>query len=313
MSQTAAIASTKKKKRPINSVSIPAEAIINLVMILFCLCCIVPFIFVIIISFTSEESIRQIGYSFIPNEWSTEAYEYVFKMGTQLWRSYFNSFFVTVVGTICSVAMCILYSYALFRPDFKFRNFFMFISFFTMMFGGGLAPTYAVCKQLLGLSDNYAALIVPLLFSPFNVVIMRTFFQSSVPTELIESAAIDGSGEYNTLIKIVIPIAKPGIATVALFNAIGYWNDWFTAMIYVRNADEYIPLQWLLMKIQKDAQFLAQNSASMGAEAVKAATNLPTQSLRMVLVVLIVLPITMAYPFFQRYIISGLTVGSVKG
>jgi len=312
MSQTTAI-NTKKRKRRINSVSIPVEIIINIIMFLFCAFCIIPFIFVIIISFSSEESIRQIGYSFHPNQWSVDAYNYVFQMGSQLWRSYFNSFFITVVGTVCSVTMCVLYSYALFRKDFKYRNFFMFISFFTMLFGGGLAPTYAVCKQLLHLSDNYAALIVPLLFSPFNIVIMRTFFQSSVPTELIESAAIDGSGEYHTLFHIVVPIAKPGIATIALFNALAYWNDWFNAMIYVRNADQYIPLQYLLMKIQRDAQFLAANSASMGAEAVKAAVQLPTQSLRMVLVVFIVVPITFAYPFFQRYIISGLTVGSIKG
>jgi len=312
MSETTAV-SLKRRKRRINAVSVPAETIIHIIMILFCLFCIVPFIFVVIISFTSEESIRQIGYSFIPNEWSLEGYQYVMKMGTQLWRSYFNSFFITVVGTICSVLMCVLYSYALFRPDFKYRNFFMFISFFTMMFGGGLAPTYAVSKQLLGLHDNYAALIVPLLFSPFNIVIMRTFFQSSVPTELIESAAIDGSGEYNTLFKIVVPIAKPGIATIALFNALAYWNDWFTAMIYVRDAKQYIPLQYLLIKMQRDVQFLSQNSASLGAEAVKAAVNLPAQSLKMVLVVMIVVPITFAYPFFQRYIISGLTVGSIKG
>ena len=134
-----------------------------------------------------------------------------------------------------------------------------------------------------------------------------------MPTELIESAAIDGSGEYNTLFKIVVPIAKPGIATIALFNALAYWNDWFTAMIYVRDAKEYIPLQYLLIKMQRDVQFLSQNSASLGAEAVKAAVNLPAQSLKMVLVVMIVVPITFAYPFFQRYIISGLTVGSIKG
>ena len=310
MSQTIA---KPRKKRRINAVSIPAEIIINIIMILFCAFCIVPFIFVIIISFSSEESIRQIGYSFTPLALSLDAYKYVFEMGAKLWRAYFNSFFVTVVGTLLSVSMCCLYSYALFRKDFKYRNFFMFVSFFTMMFGGGLAPTYAVCKQLLHLSDNYAALIVPLLFSPFNVVIMRTFFQSSVPTELIESAAIDGSGEYNTLLKIVVPIAKPGIATIALLNALAYWNDWFNAMIYVRNADQYIPLQYLLMKVQRDAQFLQANSASMGAEAVKAATQLPTQSLRMVLVVFIVVPITFAYPFFQRYVVAGLTVGSVKG
>lgn len=300
------------RKRKINAVSVPAEIVINIIMALFCIACVIPFIFVIIISFTSEASIRQIGYSFIPIEWGVEAYTYVFKLGEQLWTSYFNSFFVTIVGTALSVLICILYSYALFRRDFKYRGFFTFFSFFTMLFGGGLVPTYMVCKQMLGLSDNYAALIIPLLVNPFNIIVMRTFFQSSVPEELIEAAAIDGSGEYNTLFKIIMPIAKPGIATVALLNALAYWNEWFTAMLYVRERSK-IPLQYLLMQMQKNAEYLAKNSAQMGADAIAVSSNLPTQSLRMALVVLIVVPIACAYPFFQRYIIAGLTIGSVKG
>lgn len=302
----------KKKKRRINAVSVPTEILINIVMILFCMLCIVPFIFVIIISFTSEESIAQIGYSFIPQSWSLDAYKYAFEMGYSLWRAYFNSFFITVVGTILSVLVCILYSYALFRKDFKYRRFFTFFSFFTMLFGGGLVPTYIVCKQLLGLSDNYAAVIVPLMVNPFNIIVMRTFFQSSVPEELIEAAAIDGSGEYNTLFKIIIPISKPGIATIGLLNALAYWNEWYTPMLYVRDK-LHIPLQYLLMQLQRNMEYLAKNSAAMGADAIKAASEMPTQSLRMVLVVLVVIPIACAYPFFQRYIVAGLTIGSVKG
>jgi putative aldouronate transport system permease protein len=181
-----------------------------------------------------------------------------------------------------------------------------------MMFGGGLAPTYMVCKNMLGLSDNYAALIVPMLVNPFNLIIMRTFFQSSVPEELIEAAAIDGSGEYNTLFKIIVPIAKPGIATVALLNALAYWNEWFIAMLYVRDP-HLIPLQYLLMRMQNQVDFLVKNSSVIGVEASNIMNQLPKDSLRMALVVLIVLPIACAYPFFQRYIISGLTIGSVKG
>ena len=303
---------TGKKKRRINAVSVPVEAVINVIMALFCVACVIPFIFVVIISFTSEASIRQNGYSFIPLSWGTEAYQYVAKLGQQLWRSYFNSFYITILGTVISVLICVMYSYALFRRDFKYRKFFTFFSFFTMLFGGGLVPTYMVCKQMLGLSDNYAALIIPLLVNPFNIIIMRTFFQSSVPDELIEAAAIDGSGEYTTLFRIIVPISKPGIATVGLLNALAYWNEWFTALLYVRDK-EHIPLQYLLMQMQRNAEYLAKNSSAMGADAIKAAGSLPTQSLRMALVVLIVVPIAFAYPFFQRYIIAGLTVGSVKG
>lgn len=306
------VSSKRKAGRRLNAVSIPSEISIYVILGLFCLLCVIPFIFVVIISFTSEDSIRQIGFSFWPQEWALEAYEYVMDLGDQLWRSYFNSFFVTVVGTVLSVLVCILYSYALFRPDFKYRKFFTFFSFFTMIFGGGLAPTYMVCKNMLGLSDNYAALIVPLLVNPFNLIIMRTFFQSSVPESLIEAAAIDGSGEYNTLFRIIIPIAKPGIATVGLLNALAYWNEWFTAMLYVRDPG-HTPLQYLLMQMQNQVDFLVRNSSVIGVEAAKIMGDLPQESLRMALVVLIVVPIACAYPFFQRFIISGLTIGSVKG
>lgn len=300
------------KRRKLNSVSLPAEITINLILLLFCAACIIPFIFVVIISFTSTASIGQIGFSFFPAAWSLEAYDYVNKLGNQLWRSYFNSFYSTILGTLLSVIICVLYSYALFRPDFKYRRFFTFFSFFTMLFGGGLAPTYMVCKNILGLSDNYAALIVPLLVNPFNIIVMRTFFQSSIPNELIESAAIDGSSEYRTLISIIVPITKPGIATIALLNMLAYWNEWFVGMLYIQKP-AYMPLQLLLMKMQRETEFLARNAGALGAEAVKLAAKAPAENLRMALVVLIVVPIAFAYPFFQRFIISGLTIGSVKG
>lgn len=300
------------RKRRLNAVSRPVEIIIYIILGLFTLICIVPFIFVAILSFSADSSIREVGFSFFPNKWSVQAYKYVFDLGEQLWRSYFNSFFITIVGTALSVLMCILYSYALFRNDFKYRTFFTFFSFFTMLFGGGLAPTYVVCKNLLGLTDNYAALIVPLLLNPFNIIVMRTFFQSSVPESLIEAAAIDGSGEYNTLFRIIVPIAKPGIATIALLNALAYWNEWFLAMLYV-NDPKYVPLQYTLQQMQRNVDFLLKNASNLGAEMIRIRESLPQDSLRMALVVFIVVPIAFAYPFFQRYIISGLTIGSVKG
>lgn len=312
MANSSKTATRKKKPSRINAVSPRVEALFNIILGLFCLACIIPFIFVVIISFTSENSIRTVGFSFVPAEWSLEGYKFAIDMGDQLWRSYFNSFLVTILGTIFSLLVTGLYSYALFRRDYKYRTFFTFFCFFTMIFGGGLAPTYIVCKNLLGLSNNYAALIVPLLLNPFNVIIMRTFFQSSVPEELIDAAAIDGSGEYNTLFRIIVPVAKPGIATVGLLNALAYWNEWFLAMLYITD-NEHIPLQYLLQKMQRNVDFLLRNASMIGTDGVQALQNMPQQSLRMVFVVLIVVPIACAYPFFQRYIIAGLTVGSVKG
>ena len=303
----------ERRSVTLNSFGPGAQALFHGVLGLFALLCILPFAFVIIISFTSEESIRQIGYSFLPLGWSVQAYEYVFALGGALWRSYFNSFLITVIGTALSVSICVLYSYPLYRRDFKYRGFFNFLSFFTMIFGGGLVPTFVVCKTLLGLSDNYAALIVPLLFSPFNVIVMRTFFQTTVPRELIEASTIDGAGEYRTLLQIVLPVVKPGIATIALLNALAFWNEWFLSLLYITKNMDVIPLQYLLMRMQRNADFLAKNSSMLGADAAAAARNLPSQSLKMALVVFIVVPIACAYPFFQRYVVAGLTVGSVKG
>lgn len=303
----------RRSAASLNTFSVPAETCFHVLLALFSLLCIIPFIFVIIISFTDMQSIREIGFSFTPLKWSVESYTYVFEKGDMLFRSYFNSFFITIVGTILSVLICTLYSYALFRRDFKFRNFFNFLSFFTMLFGGGLVPTYVICKSVLGLSDNYAALIVPLLFNPFNIIVMRTFFQTSVPMELIEAATIDGSGEYSTLTRIVAPIVKPGIATIALLNALAFWNEWFLSLLYISKNKAIIPLQYLLIEMQRNADFLAKNSHMLGAEAQNIAANLPSQTLKMSMVVFIVIPIACAYPFFQRYVVAGLTIGSVKG
>ena len=303
----------KQKNHRLNSVSAGTEALMNVTLAAFSLCCIIPFIFVVIISFSSEESIRTIGYSFWPMAWSTDTYAYAFEKLPQIWRSFFNSVLITGIGTVLSTLICVLYSYALYRPDFKYRNFFNFFSFFVMLFGGGLVPTYIISKQVLGLSENYAALIVPLLVSPFNIIVMRTFFKSSVPLELIEAATIDGSGEYSTLFRIVLPIAKPGIATIALLNALAYWNDWFQSLLYIRQNKVLQPLQALLMELQNNVEYLNRMIGQMGTAAIMEAQRAPNQTLRMALVVMIVVPIACAYPFFQRYIVAGLTIGSVKG
>ena len=301
------------KNHRLNTISAGTEAIFHVIIGLFSICCIIPFLFVIIISLSAESSIREIGYSFFPKAWSFATYGYAIQRLPQIWRSYFNSILITVIGTFLSTLICALYSYALFRPDFKYRGFFTFFSFFTMIFGGGLVPTYVICTQVLGLTENYAALIVPLLVSPFNIIIMRTFFKSSVPLELIEAATIDGSGEYSTFFRVVLPIAKPGLATIALLNALAYWNDWYLSLLYIRQNKILQPLQALLMELQNNVEYLNRMSAALGSSAIQEATRAPTQTLRMVLVVLIVVPIACAYPFFQRYIVAGLTIGSVKG
>jgi len=294
-----------------NSVSRPAELFIHLIVGTFSFICILPFVFIIIIAFTSAESLRTIGYSFFPAEWTTTSFRAAFDMGNVLWRSFFTSIYITVLGTVLSLLMTILYSYGLFRQDYPFRKFFAFFVFFTMIFGGGLVPTVFVIRNLLNLGDTHWAMIVPSLMMPFNVIIMRTFFTTSIPDGLLDAASIDGSGEFRTLFTIVVPLAKPGIATVGLLTAIGYWNDWFNAFLFVRDRTLF-PLQFLLMEMQQNTEFLRRNLSIIGASNINFA-DLPGEGLRMALAVIIVVPIAFAYPFFQRYIISGLTVGSIKG
>ena len=300
----------KQKNHRLNSVSAGTEAVMNVVLALFSLCCIIPFIFVVIISFSSEESIRTIGYSFWPMAWSTDTYAYAFEKLPQIWRSFFNSVLITGIGTVLSTLICVLYSYALYRPDFKYRNFFNFFSFFVMLFGGGLVPTYIISKQVLGLSENYAALIVPLLVSPFNIIVMRTFFKSSVPLELIEAATIDGSGEYSTLFRIVLPIAKPGIATIALLNGLAYWNDWFQSLLYMQEKSKY-PLQLALRQILIQSETTASMMGNMDGGYAEA--NKITELIKFASIVVGSVPMLVAYPFVQKYFEKGFTVGAVKG
>ena len=281
--------------------------IANIILAVFAIACVFPFIFVIIISLTSEQSLLEHGYSIFPKEWSFEAYKYLFQSGGALAQSYMVTILVTVLGTIINVSMVSTYAYAISRKGFKYRRQFTFLVFFTMLFGGGMVPSYIVMTQVLGLKNTIWALILPLAFNSFNIIVMRTFFQKSVPDSIIESARIDGASEFRIFIKIVIPLALPGIATIALFSTLAYWNDWFNAMLYI-DYQNLLPLQHMLMKIEKNMEFIRQN-AMLSGEVMNA---LPQESVRMAMVVISTLPIACTYPFFQKYFISGLTIGGVK-
>ena len=265
--------------------------------------------FIVIISF-SDESVLLNGYSFWPAKWSVEGYKYVWKSGQMIVNSFGVSVLLVIVGTALGLAVTSMYAYILFRKDYKFRKFFNWLSFITMIFSAGLVPTYVVFVQMLHLKNSLWAVIFPQLCTPFNIIILKTFYTMSIPTALIESASIDGSSEFRTFLKIVLPISLPGLATIALFYTLGYWNEWYNALLYIDEPTK-IPLQYLLMKIQSNINYLSTNLGEQGnAELLR---NMPSESARMVLVVIIVLPIACAYPFFQKYFVSGLTVGSVKG
>jgi len=278
----------------------------------FALVCVFPFLFVVLISFTEENSLLLNGYRIVPEKWSVYAYSYIFRTGDQLLRSYGVTVFVTVVGTIVTLVLTTLYSYALSRKNFRYRGFFAFLAFFTMLFGGGLVPTYIVVAQFLELKDTVWALIFPMAMNAFNILVLRTFFQTMIPDGIIESGKIDGAGEFKILLRLVVPISLPGISTIALFSTLGYWNDWFNALLYI-DSNQLVPLQALMMRIYNNMQFMIQNSALLNSgQSREMLRSLPQETARMAMVVLATGPIVLAYPFFQRYFVQGLTIGAIK-
>lgn len=275
------------------------------------LACLLPVVLVAVISITDGDAIVRNGYSFIPDEFSMVAYISLFKDYGTIVNGYGVSIGITVVGTILSVLLMALYAYPISRSDYPFRKSFTFFLFFTMLFNGGLVSRYLIYTQLFNLKDHYFALILPLLIIPFNVIIMRTFFQTTIHPALIESARIDGAGELRIFARIVLPLSLPVMATMALFSTINYWNDWFNALVFITSENKY-PLQYLMMRVLNDVQYMRTN-VELAAQNPALLNDLPNESLQMAMAVVGMGPILLVYPFFQKYFVKGLTVGAVKG
>jgi putative aldouronate transport system permease protein len=299
----------KAKPRDFHQLSTVWNVFFNICIAIFSFLCIFPFLFVVIISFTDEKTLATQGYRLWPSKWSLEGYRFVFKSGEALMRSYGVTIAVTIIGTIISLIIISLYAYAVSRRGFRFRNFFSFLAFFTMLFNGGLVPTYIVVTRMLGLKDSLWALILPMAVNAFFIMILRTFYHTGVPDAIIESGKIDGASEFGIFIRLVLPLSLPGLATIGLFSTLGYWNDWFNALLYIDDP-KLVPLQSMLMRIETSMQFIAQNSQN--ASLAEAMRSMPQDTSRMAMVVLATGPIVFAYPFFQRYFIQGLTIGAVK-
>ncbi len=303
-----------KKKRLKNSTDISkgTNILFNIIAIAIVVMCIFPVLYVISISVSTKQSIAQYGYRLIPSELTLESYRTLLGGGSNVARAFLNQLLVTIIGTGVGLIVITSYAYAMSRNDFKFRKFFNTIAFIPMLFSGGMVANYLIMKQVLKLSNNPLALILPLLFNTFYLIIMRTFFQTSVPFTLIEAAMVDGASEFAIFFKIVLPISLPGIATIALFLTIAYWNDWFHAMLYIDPNSDWITLQYLLIKIQRTIEMVILKGSAMGSAAQDALKTLPSDGVRMAIVVIATLPIALSYPFFQKYFISGLTLGAVK-
>lgn len=287
-----------------------ADILLNAAMILLVILCIIPLWLVISVSLTSEAGISSNGYTLLPSELSFEAYKFLWESRGPIIDAYKVTIITTVVGTVLSTLIMLLYAYPLSKPDFRYKKFFTFYMFFTMLFSGGLVSWYIVCTKMLNLGDTYAGLILPYVTNAWYVLILRTFLKSSVPPALIEAAKIDGAGEFRILFRVVVPIAVPGIATIALFQTLKYWNDWWLALNFITSPkmqNLQIYLQNLLANISDMA-----NNPDMAANASFNVANMPSEGVRMALCIVAMGPILIAYPFFQKYFIQGLTVGSVK-
>lgn len=273
--------------------------------------CILPIVLVLIASFTDESIIRTGGYTFFPKMFSLAAYRYLFLDIGQLIRAYGVTLFITVGGTLISLLLSSLIAYPMSRLDFPYRKMLSFYVFFTILLNGGLVPWYLVYTQVIDLRDTIWALIIPgLLMNGFNVLIMRTFFSNSVPISVIESARIDGAGEWRIFFQLVLPLSVSVIATIGMFTTLAYWNDWFNGLIFISES-KYFSVQYLMTKALLNIQFLSSHTEN--ANSAKMISEMPQNSVIMAMAVIGVGPILISYPFFQKYLVKGLTVGSVKG
>lgn len=269
--------------------------------------CLLPFIMLVSGSFSSEQAIRFEGYSILPRDFSLEAYNIIFKNPWTVIQAYGVTILITAVGTGIGLFFLTMTAYVISRKDFKYRNVISFYFYFTTLFNGGMVCTYIFYIRYLNLKDSLWALILPGMMNVFYLLIMRSFV-TAIPSALIESAKIDGAGELRIFAQIVLPLLKSGLATIGLFMALGYWNDWYNAMLYINDEAKY-PLQYMLYSMQQKTQALAQIASQVGIKV----ENLPSNSLKLAMAVVATGPIILLYPFVQKYFVKGVTIGSVKG
>ena len=283
----------------------------NLLFTLLAAMAIIPVLFVFMISISSEESIRVSGYSFVPQSFSNSAYMFLWNERATILSALWISVLVTVSGTVLGLALTTTMGYVLSRPGFKLKGFYTWVVFIPMIFNGGMVASYVVNANILNMKNTIWALILPLAVSSFNIIVCKTFFRSTIPDSIIESAKIDGASQLRIFGTIVLPISKPVLATIGLFLTFGYWNDWFQSSLYISRA-ELVSLQALLNNMMKSLDYIA-NNPSAGLSLQQYRNSMPSESVRMAIAIVIIIPIACAYPFFQKYFISGLTIGAVKG
>ncbi len=302
----------KKRKDhfELNRIKKSTNLIFNIIFILLAAICVVPVLLVLSISFTDEAAIREYGYHLIPKAFSLDAYRFLFGEGFTILRAFGVSGIVTVVGTAIGVMLTTAMGYVLSRKNYYLKGFFTYVVFIPMIFSGGMVASFVVNINMLHLKNSMWAMILPIMVNSFNIIICRSFFRQTLPDSVIESAKIDGASQLKIYTNIVLPLSKPVVATIALFLSFTYWNDWFLASLYISDPVKK-PIQTVLMTMQKNIEYIAQNPEA-GVSLQQYISNMPKEGVRMAIAILVIIPIACAYPFFQKYFISGLTIGAVK-
>lgn len=273
------------------------------------LACLLPFLIMVSASFEDEKTLVLQGYSLIPKQFSAFAYEVILKNDSEIVGSYFVTILLTVVGTSLGLFITAMTGYVLQRPDFQRRNKVSLFLFFTTLFSGGLVPFYLLMTRYLMLKNNYLAVLLPSLISAWNIIMMKNFIRNSIPHSVSEAAGIDGASPFVTFIRVIFPMSKPALATIGLFIGLGYWNEWYNSMLFLDNSVKYRPLQLLLYNLINQAQYLKNSMAGKNIPM----QDLPLETVKMATAVLATGPVILAYPMVQKYFISGITVGAVKG
>ena len=287
------------------------QVISNVVMIVASMLILIPFILLFIASLTDSTEIALNGYSFFPEKWSLEAYAYIWNERAQIFRAYFITIIVTAIGTSVSLLITTMYGYALSKDNFRGKKFFTLYLLFTMLFNGGLVPTYTMYTRYFNIKNTIWALLIPsLLMGAMNVILIRSYIQNNLPKSLIEAAYIDGANEYRIFAQIVIPLSKPILVVIGMFTGVGYWNDWTNGLYYVTDSKLY-SIQQILNNMLKNIEYLSSNSsaAAMSVSAVE----IPKSTVRMAIAVVGIIPILIIYPFVQRFCVKGVALGAVKG
>lgn len=289
------------------------QILAHVVLIILSFMAIMPMILMMVSSFTDNDVLVAEGYKFWPSKWSAYAYEYIFNTGNSVLHAYGISIILTLVGTALSLAITTMLAYAISKKDLPGRGIITFLVVFSMLFNGGLVPTYIIYTNVFNLKNTFLALLIPgLLMNGFNVMLMKSYFVSSIPGEILDAAFIDGAGEVQTFLGIVIPLSKPILATIALFAGIAYWNDWMNGYIYITKRTDLYSVQNLLNRMMQNIQFLSQSSSNI-QNANAGLSAIPLASVRMAMAAVGVLPILIMYPFVQKYFVKGITLGGVKG